>query len=65
MILLPTTELTTGTLEGWCSNAITCVAQQQPMAKRSRDIAEGRAAKSASHSSSKRCDKDSGAREAA
>jgi hypothetical protein len=65
MSLPSTTELVTGTLEGWYSRAITCVAQQQPMAKRSRDIAEGRAAKSASHSSSNRCDKDSGARQAA
>jgi len=40
MNLLPTTELATGTLEGWCSKAITCVAQQHPMAKRSCDIAE-------------------------
>jgi hypothetical protein len=44
---------------------MTRVAQQQPMAKRSRDIDEGRSAKSASHSSSSRCATECGAWRAA
>jgi hypothetical protein len=44
---------------------MTRVAQQQPMAKRSRDNIEDRAAKSANHSSSSRSDKDAGAERAA
>jgi hypothetical protein len=44
-------ELATGTLDARCSCAITLVAQQHPSAKRKRDMTEGLAAKSASHSS--------------
>jgi hypothetical protein len=57
--------LVTGTLDGPCSYAITLVAQQHPSAKRKRDIAEDRAAKSARHSSSSRSDRDAGAQRAA
>jgi hypothetical protein len=55
----------TGILAGWCSRAITLVAQQHPSAKRKRELAEDRTAKSAPHSSSNRSDRSGGALHAA
>jgi hypothetical protein len=62
MIPLAPAELAAGTRLRGTSLTITRLAQQQPIAKRSLDQAEDLDAKSASHSSSSREDKESGAR---
>jgi hypothetical protein len=63
--MFPMVDAETGTLDVRCSSAISFVAQQQPSAKRKRDMLEGRANKSACHSSSKRSTRGAGALRAA